>query len=73
MMCARTAQVGPLPHTSVESNHEIGYCGHPPGDVQAIQEILRISRLVEEVHEIHELDLNPIFVTFLDRFPAYQQ
>lgn len=38
-----------------------GYRGHPPADVDAIQEILlRISRLVEEVHEIHELDLNPI-------------
>jgi acyl-CoA synthetase (NDP forming) len=39
-----------------------GYRGHPPADIDAIQEILlRISRLVEEVHEIHELDLNPIF------------
>jgi acetyl coenzyme A synthetase (ADP forming)-like protein len=39
-----------------------GYRGHPPADVEAIQEILlRISRLVEEVHEIQELDLNPIF------------
>jgi acyl-CoA synthetase (NDP forming) len=39
-----------------------GYRGHPPADVDAIQEILlRISRLVEEVPEISELDLNPIF------------
>jgi acetyl coenzyme A synthetase (ADP forming)-like protein len=39
-----------------------GYRGHPPADLEAIQEILmRISRLVEEVHEIRELDLNPIF------------
>jgi acetate---CoA ligase (ADP-forming) len=39
-----------------------GYRGHPPADIDAIQEILlRISRLVEEVHEIQELDLNPIF------------
>jgi acetyl coenzyme A synthetase (ADP forming)-like protein len=39
-----------------------GYRGHPPADLDAIQEILlRISRLVEEVPEIHELDLNPIF------------
>lgn len=40
-----------------------GYRGHPPGDVDAIQELLlRLSRLVEEVQEIVELDLNPIFV-----------
>jgi acyl-CoA synthetase (NDP forming) len=39
-----------------------GYRGHPPADIDALQEILlRISRLVEEVHEIRELDLNPIF------------
>jgi acyl-CoA synthetase (NDP forming) len=39
-----------------------GYRGHPPADVEAIQEILlRISRLVEEVPEVRELDLNPIF------------
>ncbi len=38
-----------------------GYRGHPPGDVDAIQEILlRLSRLVEEVPEIVEMDLNPI-------------
>lgn len=38
-----------------------GYRGHPPGDVDAIQELLlRLSRLVEEVPEIVELDLNPI-------------
>ena len=39
-----------------------GYRGHPPGDVDAIQELLlRLSRLVEEVTDIVELDLNPIF------------
>jgi len=39
-----------------------GYRGHPPADVDAIQEVLlRISRLVEEVQGIHELDLNPVF------------
>ncbi|HQR12926.1 MAG TPA: GNAT family N-acetyltransferase [Nitrospira sp.] len=39
-----------------------GYRGHPPGDVDAIQNLLlRLSRLVEEVPEIVELDLNPIF------------
>jgi acyl-CoA synthetase (NDP forming) len=39
-----------------------GYRGHPPADVEAIQEVLlRLSRLVEEVPEISEVDLNPIF------------
>ncbi len=39
-----------------------GYRGHPPADIEAIQEVLlRISRLVEEIPEISELDLNPIF------------
>jgi acetyl coenzyme A synthetase (ADP forming)-like protein len=39
-----------------------GYRGHPPADVEALEEILlRISQLVEEVPEISELDLNPIF------------
>lgn len=39
-----------------------GYRGHPPADVEAIEEaLLRISRLVEEVPEIGEIDLNPIF------------
>ena len=39
-----------------------GYRGHPPADVEAIEEVLlRISRLVEEIPEITELDLNPIF------------
>jgi acyl-CoA synthetase (NDP forming) len=38
-----------------------GYRGHPPADVEAVEEVLlRISRLVEEVPEISELDLNPI-------------
>ena len=39
-----------------------GYRGHPPADVDAIQDLLlRLSRLVEDVPEIVELDLNPIF------------
>jgi acetyl coenzyme A synthetase (ADP forming)-like protein len=39
-----------------------GYRGHPPADIEAIEEVLlRISRLVEEVPEINELDLNPMF------------
>jgi acetyl coenzyme A synthetase (ADP forming)-like protein len=39
-----------------------GYRGNPPGDVEALQQILlRASRLVEEVPIISELDLNPIF------------
>jgi acetate---CoA ligase (ADP-forming) len=39
-----------------------GYRGHPPADVEAIQEVLlRLSRLVEEIPEINEVDLNPIF------------
>lgn len=38
------------------------YCGHPPADVEAIEDVrLRLFRLVEEIHEISELDLNPIF------------
>jgi len=39
-----------------------GYRGHPPADVDAIQEVLlRVSRLVEEVPQVCELDMNPIF------------
>jgi acetyl coenzyme A synthetase (ADP forming)-like protein len=39
-----------------------GYRGHPPADVDALEEaLLRISRLVEAVPEIGEIDLNPIF------------
>jgi acyl-CoA synthetase (NDP forming) len=39
-----------------------GYRGHPPADVEAIEDVLlRLSRLVEEIPEISELDLNPIF------------
>jgi acetyl coenzyme A synthetase (ADP forming)-like protein len=39
-----------------------GYRGHPPADVQAVQEVLlRLSRMVEDIPEIRELDLNPIF------------
>jgi acyl-CoA synthetase (NDP forming) len=39
-----------------------GYRGHPPADLEAIQELLlRLSRLVEEIPEINEVDLNPIF------------
>jgi acetyl coenzyme A synthetase (ADP forming)-like protein len=40
----------------------LGYRGHPPADVAALEDVLlRVSRLVEEVPEINELDLNPIF------------
>jgi acetyl coenzyme A synthetase (ADP forming)-like protein len=39
-----------------------GYRGHPPGDLDALEDtLLRVSRLVEEIPEISELDLNPIF------------
>ncbi|SLM47263.1 putative Acyl-CoA synthetase (NDP forming) [Nitrospira japonica] len=39
-----------------------GYRGHPPADLEAIEDLLlRISRLVEEIPEIRDLDLNPIF------------
>lgn len=39
-----------------------GYRGHPPADIEAIEDVLlRISRLVEDIPEISELDLNPIF------------
>jgi acetyl coenzyme A synthetase (ADP forming)-like protein len=39
-----------------------GYRGHPPADLEAIEEVLlRLSRLAEEVPEIGEIDLNPIF------------
>jgi acyl-CoA synthetase (NDP forming) len=39
-----------------------GYRGHPPADLEALEEVLlRISQLVEEVPEIGELDLNPVF------------
>lgn len=39
-----------------------GYRGHPPADLEVIEEILlRVSRLVEEIPEITELDLNPLF------------
>jgi acetyl coenzyme A synthetase (ADP forming)-like protein len=39
-----------------------GYRGHPPADIEAIQELLlRIARLVEEIPEIGEVDLNPVF------------
>jgi acyl-CoA synthetase (NDP forming) len=38
-----------------------GYRGHPPADIEAIENLLlRVSRLVEEVPEIAELDLNPV-------------
>jgi acetyl coenzyme A synthetase (ADP forming)-like protein len=39
-----------------------GYRGHPPADLDAIEEVLlRLARLAEEVPEIGEIDLNPIF------------
>jgi acetyl coenzyme A synthetase (ADP forming)-like protein len=38
-----------------------GYRGHPPADLEAIEELLlRLSRLVEELPEIAELDINPV-------------
>jgi acetyl coenzyme A synthetase (ADP forming)-like protein len=38
-----------------------GYRGTPPGDTQALEELLlRLSALVEDVPEIAELDLNPV-------------
>jgi acetyl coenzyme A synthetase (ADP forming)-like protein len=38
-----------------------GYRGHPPADIEAIEELLlRVSRLVEEIPEIVEIDLNPV-------------
>jgi acetyl coenzyme A synthetase (ADP forming)-like protein len=38
-----------------------GYRGHPPADLDAIENLLlRVARLVEEVPEIAELDLNPV-------------
>jgi len=40
-----------------------GYRGYPPGDIEAIHDVLlRVSRLVEEVPDIAELELSPIFV-----------
>jgi acetyl coenzyme A synthetase (ADP forming)-like protein len=39
-----------------------GYRGHPPADIDAIEEVLlRLSRMVEDIPQIRELDLNPIF------------
>ena len=39
-----------------------GYRGHPPADIQAIEEVLlRVSLMVERIPEIDELDMNPIF------------
>ena len=38
-----------------------GYRGHPPADVEALENLLlRVARLVEEIPEIAELDLNPV-------------
>jgi acyl-CoA synthetase (NDP forming) len=38
-----------------------GYRGHPPGDLDALRELLlRVSRLATEVPEVSELDLNPV-------------
>lgn len=38
-----------------------GYRGHPPGDVEALEEVLlRLSRLAESVEELREMDLNPV-------------
>lgn len=39
-----------------------GYRGHPPADLDAIEELLcRLSYLAERIPEITELDLNPVF------------
>ena len=39
-----------------------GYRGHPPADVEALEEaLLRLSLLVASVEELRELDLNPVF------------
>lgn len=39
-----------------------GYRGHPPADIQALEEVLlRVSHLVEMIPEVVELDLNPVF------------
>jgi len=62
-------RVGPLTDRDAdELLHEIkglpllqGYRGHPPGDLDALRELLlRISRLAVDVPEIVELDLNPV-------------
>ncbi len=38
-----------------------GYRGHPPGDVEALEEVLlRLSAVADEVEELAELDLNPV-------------
>jgi acyl-CoA synthetase (NDP forming) len=38
-----------------------GYRGHPPADIDAIEDLLlRVARLVEELPQITELDLNPV-------------
>lgn len=38
-----------------------GHRGHPPADVEALQDaLLRLSRLVEEIPEISEIDMNPV-------------
>ncbi len=40
-----------------------GYRGHPPVDLEALEEVLlRVSCLVEAIPELSELDLNPILV-----------
>lgn len=40
-----------------------GYRGAPPGDVEALKDLLaRVSAMVEDLPEIHELSLDPVFV-----------
>ena len=39
-----------------------GYRGHPPADIEALEEtLLRVSRLAENVPEIGEIERNPVF------------
>ena len=38
-----------------------GYRGKPPGDVQALKDLLsRVSQMVSDIPELLEMDLNPV-------------
>jgi len=40
-----------------------GYRGSPPGDTEAIKDLLlRVSAMIEDIPEIAEMDLNPVNV-----------